>query len=67
MTGSNRTYFPIPYFFSAPSFLTLPAFLGAVDSSLNTWRLVDGTAGSPDHAQLAAVGQQIGPWFRSLW
>ncbi len=39
----DDSFFPIPYYISAPSFRNYPTFITAIDSSLNTWRSVDGT------------------------
>ncbi len=39
----DTAYFPIPYYFSAPSFRNFPDYVVAIDKSLNTWRSVEGT------------------------
>lgn len=39
----DESYFPIPYFISAPSFQGLGDFVGAIDASFQTWRNIADT------------------------
>ncbi len=34
----DKTYFPVPYYISMPSFLAVPGIVGAVDASFRPWR-----------------------------
>lgn len=40
----DTTYFPIPYYFSAPTFRNSPDLMLAIDKSIDTWRKVEGTS-----------------------